>query len=98
MQANSNPVAPATNASASKAKNKFNIDDKAYVYNVSMQSPLVMEFLIVGIISNDEGLFYTHDRQQWVKEEYLYRTRKEAYKSLIAQAENELQQPEGMQK
>ena len=87
-----------TVANTGSKGSKFGVGDKTYVYNVSMQAPLVMEFEIVGVIKNDEGLFYSHDRNQWVKEEYLFKSRKEAYKSLIAQAENELQQPEGLQK
>lgn len=88
-----------TNAIKNQSKvNKYNIGDKAYIVNVNMQSPLVVEFLIVGIITNDEGLFYSADRNAWVKEEFLHISRKEAYRCLISQAEGEMNSPEGMQK
>lgn len=76
--------------------NQYNIGEQVFVYNVGMQSPLVSEFVIAGIISNDEGLFYSHDRSQWIKEDYLYKTRKDAYKSLITRAETEMKQPQNL--
>lgn len=86
-------VKPEINVSVKKAS-KFGVGDKTYVWNVGMQAPLVVPFEIMGIIKNAEGIFYTHDSQHWVKEEYLHLSRKEAYQNMISQAESEMNQPE----
>ena len=78
--------------------NKFCIDEKLYCFNIGMQSPLIKEFVVKGIVSNDDGLFYSQDKNAWIKEEYLYKDRKAAYKYMIQQAENEMNQPENIQK
>lgn len=102
MQSNSSNVTQDHNAPsvipAAKKGTKYTIGDKAYVFNVNMQAPLVMEFTIVGMISMEGSLFYTSNREAWVKEEYIHPSRKEAYRCLIQQAENEMKQPEGIAK
>ncbi len=78
--------------------NKFSIGDKVYMYCGSMCSPLVTDIVINGIISNEGSILYTTDRSAWIREEYLFKARKEAYNALIQQAENEMQQPENLPK
>lgn len=73
---------------------KFQIGDKLYCFNIGMQHPLVIDFVVKGIVHNDDGMFYSADKSVWVKEDYLYNNRKEAYRALIKQAENEMNSPE----
>ena len=69
---------------------RFTLGDKVYCYNVGMQSPLVVEVTIKGLVNNDDGIYYTADKSLWIKEEFLFKNRKDAYKSLISQAESEM--------
>lgn len=78
--------------------NKYCIDEKLYSFSMGVQSPLIRNFVVKGIISNDDGLFYTQDKNTWIKEEFFYKTRKDAYRALIQQAENEMNQPEHIEK
>ena len=71
-------------------KNRFNIGDTAYAYNVGMQFPLIRELTIVGIVENEDGMYYTNDMSLWIKDEFLFDDKDKAYKSLIIQAEKEM--------
>lgn len=72
---------------------KYKVDEIVYVFNIF--KPLIAEFLINGIIRNEEGVFYTHDGKSWVKEEYLYPAKYNAYVSLIKQSMSELEMEGG---
>jgi len=91
-------TAPTPPAPLNTKGGKFSIGDKIYSFNINMQHPLVNEVVVKGIVNNDDGIYYTGDKNLWIKEEFLYKTRKDAYRSLIQQAENEMNQPENMQK
>ena len=95
MQSQAQPI---TTTLLNKTGSKFTIGDKVYCFNLNFQHPLVNEFTIKGIINNDDGLYYTADRSIWIKEEYLYKTRKDCYKKLIEQAENEMNSPDNLNK
>lgn len=72
---------------------KYSIGDKLYCFNVGMQHPLVNEIIVAGVVKNDDGLYYSADKSLWIKEEFLYPTRKDSYNALIQQAQNEMNQP-----
>lgn len=72
---------------------KFTMGEKFYCFNIGMQFPLISEHIVNGII-NDDGLKYTSDKSMWFKEEYLFKSKKDAYKHLIEQAESEMLSPE----
>lgn len=77
------------------SKCKYGIGDKIFLYNVNMQNPLVTEMVIAGIITNDDGFYYTNiEKSGWVKEDFVFKARMEAYRALIQQAENEMKQPD----
>lgn len=69
---------------------KFVIGEKFYVFNIGMQNPLIAELIVKGIVNDETGLMYTHDKNMWIKEEYLFKNRKDAYKALISHAEAEM--------
>lgn len=81
-------------ASTNAKGSKYTLGDKVYLYNIGVQYPLIRDFVVVGIVNNDDGIYYTPDKNMWTKEEFLYKSRKEAYRSLIMQAENEMNSPE----
>jgi hypothetical protein len=61
---------------------------------VGMQTHLILEISINGIVKNEDGLYYTCDKNLWYKEENLFKSRKEAYNHLIKQAESEMLEAE----
>lgn len=71
---------------------KFSINEKAFCFNAELQ-PLVKEMHIKGIIEKPEGIFYSNDHQNWIREDFLYKNRYSAYRSLIKQAEAESSEP-----
>lgn len=73
---------------------KFVIGEKIYFYNIGMQHPLIVEMVVKGVVNNDDGLYYTADKSMWIKEEFLFKSRKDAYKHLIEQAEAEMLSPD----
>lgn len=66
---------------------KYKVDEIVYVFNIF--KPLVAEFLINGIMRNEEGVFYTHDGKSWIREEFFYPDKREAYQALQNQISNE---------
>lgn len=73
---------------------KYEVGQKVWCNSQMMSSPLITSFEIKGVIRRDDGLYYSPNLENWTKEEYLYESRKCAYKAYIAQAENEMNQPE----
>lgn len=72
---------------------KYVLGDKSYCYNIGMQDPLIREMVIIGIVNHDDGVYYTSDKNLWIREDNIFRTRKEAYNHLIKQAESEMIEP-----
>jgi len=73
---------------------KFQLGDKIYCFNIGMQKPLIHELTVNGIMNDQENnsVLYSDDKSAWIKEEFLFKTRKEAYRYLIQQAEAEMNQ------
>lgn len=82
----------------SNVGSKFQIGEKAFLYNIGMQFPLISPLQIKGVMEHDDGVYYTEDKFKWIREEYLYKSRSAAYRSLIKQAENEMNTPESIVK
>lgn len=74
--------------------NKYSAGDKLYCYTLDFSKQLVASFMVAGVIKKDDGIYYSHDLQNWVKEEYVHADRKEAYKALIQKADGEMNSPE----
>lgn len=75
---------------------KYGIGDTLYCFNIGMQNPLVTKIVVLGVVKNDDGLYYSADKSMWIKEEYLYPSRKDSYKAIISQAQNEMESPEAI--
>jgi len=71
---------------------KFWINEKAFVFNPDMQ-PLIVDFHIKAIQEQNGSIFYTQDKQKWVREDFVYKNRYSAYRALIKQAESEIIEP-----
>jgi len=73
---------------------KFQLGDKIYCFAIGMQKPLIHELTVNGILNDQENdaVLYTDDKSAWIREEFLFKTRKEAYRHLIQQAETEMNQ------
>lgn len=78
----------------SSSINKFSIGQKVYTYSLPSSVHLVTHFEVVAIVSNDDGLYYSPDKNTWIKEETIFADRMEAYKHIIHRCENEMNQPE----
>ena len=78
----------------SHSGSKFQLGDKIYCFNIGMQKPLVHELTVKGIVNDQENdsVLYSDDKSAWIKEEFLFKTKKEAYRHLILQAETEMNQ------
>jgi len=76
------------------SKCKYEIGEKVYLFNLGMQNPLIAEMIINGIVNNDDGFYYTPDKKVWIKEEFIFKARMEAYRALIQQSENEMNHPD----
>lgn len=74
--------------------NKYQLGDKLYCFNVAGVKPLIADFIVEGMVSNEGVVLYTKDKTNWVREDYLFRARKEAYTALIAEAQIEMNTPE----
>lgn len=55
-----------------------------------MDAPLVNEFIVKGILQNEEGLFYSNDLTVWVKEGFLFETAEAACEELKNRLQNEI--------
>lgn len=73
---------------------KFEIGRHVWCNSQLMGSPLAASFEVKGIIKKDDGVYYSGNLQNWIKEEYLHESRKCFYKAYIAQAENEMNKPD----
>jgi hypothetical protein len=74
--------------------NKYQLGEKLYYFNVGGIRPLVTVFEVNGMVFNEGAVLYTKDKNNWVKEDYLFRTRMESYTALISQAQAEMINPE----
>jgi len=53
-------------------------------------APLVVEFEIIGIVDKgEEGIYYSCNLNNWVREDYLYQTKYDAYQELLEQVSRE---------
>lgn len=67
---------------------KYIVDDTVFIFNLF--KPLVAEFKVHGVMRTEEGIYYSCDGKNWVREDYLHETEMQAYFALISQAENEM--------
>lgn len=74
--------------------NKYQLGEKLYSFNVGGIKPLVANFQVSGIVNKDGSILYTKDMNNWIKEEYLFKSRMEAYTALITEAQAEMLSPD----
>lgn len=68
---------------------KFWINEEAFCLNTELQ-PLITKFQVKGIRESENKLYYTPDHQRWVREDFLFKNKYSAYRSLMKQAEIEM--------
>lgn len=74
--------------------NRYHINQSLYTYNRGGICPLITEFTVVGMMEHDSSILYSNDKQSWIREDYLFMNKEEAYQHLIQQAQDEMKAEE----